>query len=109
MKPFLLIFIVGCLLSTTGFTQPPLIATFTGVLKKDNTLYLQFTDAQKKEWLFNALKSEFTPYVVYSTDHSGNITVNYAILNNRFSIQYTKALNDGRTENRIIRIREAGQ
>lgn len=46
--------------------QQPLTVIFTDAIKK-NILYLQFTDTQKKQWLFNAIKSESGPYVFYAT------------------------------------------
>jgi len=106
MKASLLFFALCCFFCVTGFAQQPLTATFTDVMKIDNTLYLKFVDTQKKEWLFNAVKSETAPYVFYSTDHSGNTTVNPAIRNRHFSIQYNKVVSRGRKENWILAIKE---
>lgn len=109
MKSFLFIFVLCCLLNTKGFAQQAITVTFSDVIKRDNTLYLQFTDVQKKEWLFNALKSETAPFVFYSTDHSGNITVNPAIRNLHFSIRYTQVTSKGHKENWITGIKEASR
>lgn len=91
---------------TTKYEKQTLIAQFTDAIKKENILYLQFTDSQKKQWLFNALKSETLPYVFYTTESNGNIIVNPAIRNHRFKMNYQKIISGGRNENWIIKIKE---
>jgi hypothetical protein len=106
MKVFLLLIYLYSQPDTTKCEEQTLIATFTDVIKKENVLYLQFTDSQKKQWLFNALKSETLPYVFYTTESNGNIIVNPAIRNHRFKINYQKIISGGRNENWIIQIKE---
>jgi hypothetical protein len=91
---------------TLNHEQQPLTAIFTDAIKKNNILYLQFTDGQKKIWLFNAIKSETVPYVFYTTEPNGNIIINPAIRNHRFSIRYKKVVSGGRKENWIISLKE---
>lgn len=91
---------------TTKYEEQTLIAKFTDAVKKENILYLQFTDTKKKVWLFNATKSETVPYVFYTTEPNGNIIINPAIRNHRFSIRYKKVESGGRKENWIISLRE---
>ncbi len=91
---------------TTKYEEQNLIAKFTDAVKKENILYLQFTDTKKKQWLFNAVKSETVPYVFYTTEPNGNIIINPAIRNHRFSIRYKKEESSGRKENWIISLKE---
>jgi hypothetical protein len=106
MKPFLLLLYLFFSPDTTMYEEQILIAKFTDAIKKENILYLQFTDTKKKQWLFNAIKSETTPYVFYTTELNGNIIINPAIRNHRFSIRYKKVESRGRKENWIISLRE---
>jgi len=106
MKIFLLLIYLCYPPDTTKYEQQPLTATFTDAIKKENIVYLQFTDTQKKKWLFNAIKSETAPYVFYTTEPNGNIIINPAIRNHHFSIRYKKVESVGRKENWIISIKE---
>lgn len=106
MKSLLLLICLFHLPGKITYEEQSLIATFTDVIKKENVLHLQFTDSQKKQWLFNALKSETLPYVFYTTESNGNIIVNPAIRNHRFKMNYQKIISGGRNENWIIKIKE---
>lgn len=106
MKTLLLLIYLLHTSDTTKYEEQTLTAIFTDVIKKENVLYLQFTDVKKKQWLFNALKSETVPYVFYTTEPNGNIIINPAILNHRFSMRYNRVTSGGRKENWIISLKE---
>ncbi len=105
MKSLLLLLYLFHLPETTKYEEQTLIAKFTDAVKKENILYLQFTDTKKKIWLFNAIKSETVPYVFYTTEPNGNIIINPAIRNHRFSIKYQNRVGMHK-ENWIIKIKE---
>jgi hypothetical protein len=106
MKTLLLILYLFYAPDITIYVQQPITVMFTGTIKKDNILYLQFTSAEKNQWHFNAIKSETVPYVFYTTEPNGNTIVNPAIRNHRFSIRYNKVESGGRKENWIISLKE---
>jgi len=109
MKTLLLLFYFLYPPDTTMYEEQILIAKFTDAIKKENILYLQFTDSKKKTWFFNAIKSEPVPYVFYTTEPNGNIIINPSIRNHHFSIRYKKVESGGRKENWIISIKEVTQ
>ena len=106
MKTLILLLYLFYPPETTVYAQQPITVTFTGAIKKDNILYLQFTDSEKNQWHFNAIKSETSPYVFYTTEPNGNIIVNPAIRNHRFSIRFQKVISAGRRENWISSLKE---
>ena len=78
---------------------------FKGIQHVSNGGQLCFADSKNKIYLFNAQRSNTSPYVLYSTASDGSLNENEKIKGTRFLVSYTILKADKTTEKIITQVK----